>query len=454
MGVFDGLRSGVSNFTNDVTKAKETDDKVKNATVKSSRLLNSINGGGGSTDSVSIKPTYGPSEGGTSYSGDTAVDAGTAGPEEDHGYGAPDKASERLDFALNPERRTESNLRNEQFTGRLKEDVRNATDLTATNLRNLSGTAQDIGTQAGDRLGGISNFQLGSGFRAGQTSRDIMDRDAPDTDFTASIEELNQAGITAEELAEIERTQGPSAAQAMLRSALNQSSMSNLALARSGTGFGQSASALTQALDKNAIAGIEATNQAAQLRAQEEAQRRQRLASNLAVAAGIDMQTAEQLTQQSEFKTESELLAERNRDAASAQFTGLEQQGFAGAAGSTAQGASIGLQSVQTAGGLETGASGQTLAGASFELGVESAVEDADRADADRILAFHGIERGVAVANAGKDAQTTAAYIGAAATVVAAGAAIYATGGAAAPVAAPAAASSLVSLGNGIQGDA
>lgn len=94
-----------------------------------------------------------------------------------------------------------------------------------------------------------------------------------------------QAMTTANQLGGLEATEGPSAAQAQLTAGLSQTQAANLALARSGRGFGSSASALTQAVDQNAAAAQAATAQAATLRAQENAAWRQRQAANLGTAA-------------------------------------------------------------------------------------------------------------------------------------------------------------------------
>lgn len=97
-------------------------------------------------------------------------------------------------------------------------------------------------------------------------------------------------GATADRLEGLEATQGPSAAQAQLQSATNKGQAANLAMARSGGGFGGSASRSSQALRQNAAMGQEAANQSATLKAGEDAAWRQRQAANLANAGGLQSQ--------------------------------------------------------------------------------------------------------------------------------------------------------------------
>jgi hypothetical protein len=91
----------------------------------------------------------------------------------------------------------------------------------------------------------------------------------------------------------LEATQGPSAAQAQLQSGTNQAMASQLAMARSGRGFGGNAAAM--GLAQGNMAGIQANqaNAASQLRAQEDAAWRQRQAGNLTNVAGMQGQQAQ-----------------------------------------------------------------------------------------------------------------------------------------------------------------
>lgn len=88
-------------------------------------------------------------------------------------------------------------------------------------------------------------------------------------------------------LSNLENEQGPSAAQAQLRSGLNQAQSQNLAMARSGGGFGGDASRSRAAMRQNAAMGQEAANQSAVLKAGEDAAWRQRQAQNLSAGGNL-----------------------------------------------------------------------------------------------------------------------------------------------------------------------
>lgn len=109
---------------------------------------------------------------------------------------------------------------------------------------------------------------------------------------------LGQAGGYAGQLAGLESTQGPSAAQAQLQQGTNQAMSSQLALARSGRGFGGGAGAAGQAATNMAGISANAANESAMLRAQEDAAWRQRQAGNFANAAGIQQGVGSQYGQQ------------------------------------------------------------------------------------------------------------------------------------------------------------
>jgi hypothetical protein len=96
--------------------------------------------------------------------------------------------------------------------------------------------------------------------------------------------------LTLGKLNGVEAQQGPSAAQAQLQQGTNQALASQIALARSGSGFGGNAAAAGMA--QNNLAGIQANqaNQAAMLSAQENAAWRGRQAANLGTVAGMQGQ--------------------------------------------------------------------------------------------------------------------------------------------------------------------
>src|SRR5690606_18004539 len=155
------------------------------------------------------------------------------------------------------------------------------------------------GAAYGKEFGALADRALTAGDAFAQ-------RTTPGYDPSQQTGALQTSQQRAADLAGLEATEGPSAAQAQLQMGLNQAQQSNLALARSGSGFGESAQNFSQAIDANARMGQDAANQAAMLRAQENAQWRQRQAQNIGAAAGIDQSAAGQYGQQSQFRTTTE----------------------------------------------------------------------------------------------------------------------------------------------------
>lgn len=109
--------------------------------------------------------------------------------------------------------------------------------------------------------------------------------------------------------------QGPSAAQAQLQQGANQSMRQSLALARSGSGFGESAGGLASAQRANADTMANAANQSAMLRAQEDQAFRAQQLQAMGGAANIYGQAAGREGDQSQFMTQAELQAQQARDA-------------------------------------------------------------------------------------------------------------------------------------------
>ncbi|HEX6275806.1 MAG TPA: hypothetical protein VFZ53_22345 [Polyangiaceae bacterium] len=109
--------------------------------------------------------------------------------------------------------------------------------------------------------------------------------------------------------------QGPSAAQAQLQQGANQSMKQSLALARTGSGFGESANGMAQAQRANADTMANASNQAATLRAQEDQAFRAQQLQAMGGAADIYGQTAGREGDQAQFATQAELQAQQARDA-------------------------------------------------------------------------------------------------------------------------------------------
>lgn len=134
----------------------------------------------------------------------------------------------------------------------------------------------------GDQAFNVGGAMLNTGVTLASQARDRM---APTGDFTQQNSTLNQ-------LTGLEAQQGQSGAQAQLQQGTNMGMAQQLALARSGRGFGGNAAAMGQA--QSNMAGISANqaNQAAMLSAQENDAWRGRQASNLATAGGMFGQQA------------------------------------------------------------------------------------------------------------------------------------------------------------------
>ncbi len=136
---------------------------------------------------------------------------------------------------------------------------------------------------AGQTAGAVGVNMLNRGNEAASA---FNNRGAIQGDFGAQNQSLGQLGG-------LEAQEGPSAAQAQLQSGTNQALNSQLALARSGRGFGGNAAAMGQAQGNVADIQANAANQAAMLRAQENANWRGRQASNLGQVAGMQGQQAQ-----------------------------------------------------------------------------------------------------------------------------------------------------------------
>lgn len=109
--------------------------------------------------------------------------------------------------------------------------------------------------------------------------------------------------------------QGPSAAQAQLREGANTAKRQAMSIARSGSGFGESANAMADAQRAQSDISTSAANQAAQLRAQEDQAFRAQQLGAMGQAADIYGQTAGREGEQAQFLTQAELQAQQQRDA-------------------------------------------------------------------------------------------------------------------------------------------
>ncbi len=149
---------------------------------------------------------------------------------------------------------------------------------------NLTSTAAGLGTGIQGTARGVQN--IGSAY--GSSLKDVAGRGIATAETRAG--EMTAAGQRyANDLSGLERTEGPSGAQGLLNQQNNRAMSNQLALARSGRGMGGSAAAMSQAAQNIGALQQDAGNQAAQLRAQENAAWRGRQASNIANAAGINI---------------------------------------------------------------------------------------------------------------------------------------------------------------------
>jgi len=280
------------------------------------------------------------------------------------------------------------------------------------------------GQQVGSTLGGMAQTAFGQGSA-------MQNRAGPTADYQGANSVYQVAKNDASQLANMQ--QGPSQAQAQLQSGLNQAQASNLALARSGRGFGGSASALTQAVGQNAAAGQQAANTSAQLSAQEQQAWNAQHASNLANAAGISTNVGGAMQQQglSQAQLQQQTIAQNDAAQQALMGQGLQAYNAAGqlglsgltsggqlgvtgltsGAGITQAGQTLGMQGSQAATGAY--AQGEQMAGINM-----SAQQQADLNREQGLLQNRGIDAGVALSNQAAvnsgwgTAASTAAAIG------------------------------------------
>jgi len=273
---------------------------------------------------------------------------------------------------------------------------------TATGADDAVARTTQIGNVAGDYGAGSIN----AGNIANQTGVNLLNQRTGDAAYFNGRQTGNPQAMG---LAGLETQQGPSGAQAQLQQGSNLALASQLALARSGHGFGGNAAAAGLAAGN--VAGIQANqaNQAAGLAAQEYAAWRGRQASNLANSAGIQLNSQGQ------------------NDAAALQTLGLGQQGYFQGAGLQQQGYGQGLQ------GTSIGLQGQQVNNTTRGLELQGGQTKEDDA-----LRYWAAKSGLDAGAQARQDQQTAALIQGAATVggtivgaVAGGPAGAAVGGAA-----------------------
>lgn len=283
--------------------------------------------------------------------------------------------------------------------------------------KDAAGAAQSIGTagQTAASTAGRSLTQQGGQFidqgaAAGQ-------QNIADVNLKASQDALKASSGLATQLSGIGAQPGPSAAQAQLQSALNQSQQSNLAMARSGRGWGGSASAQSQALAQNAAAGQQAANSSAMLRAQEEQQRLQMLSSNVGQAAQIQQTGANTALSQQQLAAQTNLQEAAQQQQAQQQLYALGLQSQQAGADLGVQGTNLALagnqayqQGLGTAGQMATAGAQTDLAGRQANiaaLGQAGALET-QGLQAGAELGLQGISTGAELYGQGQKASTDA----------------------------------------------
>lgn len=211
--------------------------------------------------------------------------------------------------------------------------------------------------------------------------------------------QLNNAASFGNTLAGLETTQGPSAAQAQLQAGTNAAMGSQVALARSGRGFGGGAAATGLAQQQLGQLGAANANQSAVLRAQEDAAWRGRQAANLGNAAGIQTAVASQFGQQAGADLSAGVTGRGQNDAAALGWAGQGQDAW-----------KFGV--------------GANLSGQNQATGIRGMEMSGGQALADRQLRAWAAEHGFDLQQQQMDNQQNAAYIGAGATTLAALAAL------------------------------
>jgi hypothetical protein len=208
---------------------------------------------------------------------------------------------------------------------------------------NAANAAVDKAFYTGDTATRVGQLGMNQGTETAQGGQGLL---AQRSDDAARYERRNitqgdfrAQNATLGQLGGLEAAQGPSAAQAQLQAGTNQAMDSQIALARSGRGFGGNAAAA--GLAQQNMAGIQANqaNSAAMLRAQEDAAWRGRQASNLGNVAGMQ-------GQQASTNLQAWLAGQSQNDAMAGQMLGLGQDAYFTGQQAQQQGYNVGLAGV------------------------------------------------------------------------------------------------------------
>jgi hypothetical protein len=215
----------------------------------------------------------------------------------------------------------------------------------------LSQNAQAIGNQGAGIMG--AGYSQGQGLTNMGTA--AAGRGGPTTSYNPQVGQLQQgsqqAGQQQYQLANQLQTmagqpQGPSAAQAQLNTGTDQALNSQLAMARSGSGFGESSGAMASAQQNAAGIQSNAANQAGMLRAGEDQAHRARQLQALGMSGdalgqgrAADLALGQQQIGQGQFGTQTELSQRQMNDSAQQNLinSGLQAQNMGLSAGLQAQ---------------------------------------------------------------------------------------------------------------------
>jgi hypothetical protein len=195
----------------------------------------------------------------------------------------------------------------------------------------------------------------------------------------------------AQYVAGLEQQEGPSAAQAQLQAGTDKAMASQLALARSGRGFGSNAASMGQAQTNLATLDANQATGSAQLRAQENADWRRRQAGNV-------------------LNANNQLLQSQSQNDAMVQgMTGLGQQAYFQGAGVQQQGYGNANAGYQTSVGAQN--TGNQIRGTQADLG---------KSYEDNQLRAWAAANGYNLQEQQRDDQNTSAYVAGAAALISA----------------------------------
>ncbi|TAK10617.1 MAG: hypothetical protein EPO32_14905 [Anaerolineae bacterium] len=181
------------------------------------------------------------------------------------------------------------------------------------------------------------------GTSAQATGQALQNRAGPGVNFAdAAAMRARQQQVFDATMAAGQAQPGPSAAQAQLQMGTNQALANQLALARSGRGAGDAASAMRQAAFQNADIQQNASNSAAMLRAQEDEAFRQRQLAAFGAAGQLAGGIRQQDVDSSKFITDTELRNRQLNDAAGLGYGQLALGGYTSAAGANMEGERLG----------------------------------------------------------------------------------------------------------------